>query len=133
MAQNNQLQELINRIAVLEANAIPLPGPNYKDPPLYFTNRDGTRVNIDCIEKIPDLVKDLPIFAGEPSELNSWIDDVESIIKLYETDERCAIDAQNKFHMVCKTIRRKIRGEANDALVASNVGINWNLIKKTQP
>lgn len=35
----------------------------------------------------------------------------------------------HKFHIICKIIRRKIKGEANDALVSSNVNINWIAIK----
>ena len=128
MAQN-QVQEIINRIAALEAAAVPLPGPDYSDPPLHLFDREGARVNTDSIERIPDLVKDLPTFTGDSRELNSWIDDVQSIINLYETNHQSPIEAQNKYHMVCKTIRRKIRGEANDALVASNVNLNWKLIK----
>ena len=130
MDQNEAVQQIIARIAALEAATAPPATPDYRDPPLYFTKADGSPVNPESFEKIPDLVKDLPVFSGDPSELNSWISDVESLIKLYQTNVNHNVEAHNKFHMVCKTIRRKIRGEANDALVASNVGINWYSIKK---
>lgn len=72
-----------------------------------------------------------PIFCGDPSELNSWINDVDGIIRLYQTISSHSLEKQNKFNMIFKFVRRKIRGEANDALVASNVGINWNMMRKT--
>ena len=126
-----ELDQIINRIAALEAcNVVPTQ-IDYSDPPLYFTKPDRTSVNPESFEKIPDLVKDLPIFTGDPSELNSWLSDVDSLVQLYQTKRTDTIERQNKYHMICKFIRRKIRGEANDSLVASNVGINWNLIKKT--
>lgn len=131
MAQNVSVEAILNRLAALELAVAPQPVPDYSDPPLFFTKADGSAVNPDSFEKIPDLVKDLPVFSGDPSELNSWISDVDSLVKLYQTTPNQSAEIQNKFHMVCKTIRRKIRGEANDALVASNVGINWSVIKKT--
>lgn len=126
-----ELDQIINRITALEACNIAPTFIDYSDPPLYFTKPDGTSVNPETFEKIPDLVKDLPTFTGDPSELNSWLNDVDSLVKLYQTKGTDTIERQNKYHMICKFIRRKIRGEANDSLVASNVGINWNLIKKT--
>lgn len=131
MAHNATVEAILNRIAALEEAAAPPAALNYSDPPLYFTKADGSAVNPESFEKIPDLVKDLPLFTGEPSELNSWLNDVDSLVRIYQTNTGHSVEQQNKFHMVCKTIRRKIRGEANDALVASNVGINWNVIKKT--
>lgn len=34
-------------------------------------------------------------------------------------------------HVICKAIRRKIKSEANNALVAHNVNINLSMIKQT--
>lgn len=126
-----ELEQILQRIAALEATATVSSGEDFSDPPLYFTKSDGTPVNPDSFEKIPDLIKDLPIFNGDPRELNSWISDVDSLVKLYQTTINHPVEMQNKFHMICKFIRRKIRGEANDSLVASNVNINWSLIKRT--
>ena len=131
MAQNPIVDDILSRLAALETANIPPASPDYSDPPLIFTRPDGSAVNPESFEKIPDLVKDLPFFTGEPGELNNWLCDVDSLVKLYQTNTSHSIEQQNRFHMVCKTIRRKIKGEANDALVASNVSINWNVIKKT--
>lgn len=131
MAHNPTLEEILHRISALETANAPPTTPNYSDPPLIFTHHDGSAVDPESFGKIPDLVKDLPNFTGEPGELNNWLCDVDSLVKLYQTNSSHSVEQQNRFHMVCKTIRRKIRGEANDALVASNVSINWNVIKRT--
>lgn len=131
MAQiNYQIQELLNRVVALEAATTPQT-EDFSDPPLFLTNNDGSPVSPDSIEDIPDLVKGLPSFSGDPNELSFFIEDAEAIVRLYSPNSRSTIDDRNKFHVVCKSIRRKIKGEANDALVASNVYINWNMIKKT--
>ena len=126
------MKALPDRIAALEARFSETNvTDDFKDPPLFFTKQDGSEIDSESFEKIPGVVKDLPIFCGDPSELNSWINDVDGIIRLYQTISSHSLEKQNKFHMICKFVRRKIRGEANDALVASNVGINWNMMRKT--
>lgn len=87
MAQN-QVQDILSRIAALEVAAIYLPGPNYSDPPLYLFDSEGNHVGTDSIERTADLVKGLPVFTGEPRESNSLLDDVQSIINLYEITEQ---------------------------------------------
>lgn len=129
MAQ--QLQDIISRISALEQANIPPAETDLSDPPIYFTNEDGSPVSAESIEKLPDLIKDLPTFSGDPNEVSVWIDDAEGLVKLYQPRANSSINDKNKFHVICKAIRRKIKGEANDALVASNVNINWYSIKKT--
>lgn len=126
-----QIQSLINRVAALEASGTLPQSLDFSDPPLYLTDENGLPVDPESIEKIPDLVRDLPTFSGDPTELNAWIKDAEGLVNWYRPNQNSSVTRRNKFHVVCKTIRRKIRGEANDALVASNVHTNWHLIKKT--
>lgn len=130
------METLMQRIQALEArlnenNVEAKVTDDFRDPPLFFVKQDGSAVNPESFEKIPGVVKDLPVFCGDPSELNSWICDVDGIIRLYQTSPSDNEEKQNKFHMICKFVRRKIRGEANDALVASNASINWYMIRRT--
>lgn len=125
MAQ--QLQEILNRLQALEQANVPTQSTtDYSDPVLIFEN-----ANPAAIEKIPDLVKEIPIFNGNSDELSGWIRDVDAIVQSYRVTEDSTVDQKNKFYAICVSIRRKIKGEANTALVNSNVNINWNLIKKT--
>lgn len=128
---HNQLESILDRLARLEAVSASSMDMDLSDPPLILFEADGTRANPEAIERIPDLVKELPLFCGDSRELNVWLNDAEGLVELYRTNANSTIDECNKYHMVCKTIRRKIRNEANDALVASNIGINWNCIKRT--
>lgn len=92
MAQNVSVEAILNRIAALEAATAPRPTPDYSDPPLFFTNPDGTAVNPESFEKIPDLVKDLPNFTGEPGELNNWLCDVDGLVRLYQTNATHSVE-----------------------------------------
>lgn len=125
----DQIRALTARITTLEATAIPNQ-EDFSDPPLYLVRADGSPISPDSIEDIPDLVKGLPSFNGDPNELSFFIQDAETLVNLYTPHSRSSIEEKNKFHVICKSIRRKIKGEANDALVASNVNINWKMIKK---
>lgn len=126
----DQIRALTARITTLEATAIPNQ-EDFSDPPLYLVRADGSPISPDSIEDIPDLVKGLPSFNGDPNELSFFIQDAETLVNLYTPHSRSSIEEKNKFHVICKSIRRKIKGEENDALVASNVNINWKMIKKT--
>lgn len=70
-------------------------------------------------------MRDLPEFTGNPRDLSQWILDVEDVLELFD-------DLKNSFqyHLLIKTIRRKIKGEANDALITSNAPTQWDSIKE---
>lgn len=75
MAQEEQVKTILDRLSALEV-AIQRPvQPDFSDPPLYLVDRNNVPVDPESIEDIPDLVKALPNFTGEPSELHVWIDD----------------------------------------------------------
>lgn len=126
-----QIEALTARLAALEAAAAPPEPVDYSDPPLYFLDENGAPVDTDSIEKVPDLVRDLPSFTGDPTDLNSWLKDAGGLVEWYTPRGNATIAKRNTFHAICKTIRRKIKGEAHNALVASNVNCNWHLIKRT--
>ena len=126
-----QIPEILNRLAALEAARAVPQGEDFSDPPLYLTDATGNPVSPESIERIPDLVKDLPIFTGDPNEISIWLNDAQGLVALYKSHNGSTLEQRNEYHMVCRTIRRKIRGEANDALVVSNVNMLWNLIKRT--
>lgn len=73
----DQIRALTTRLATLEASA-QTNQEDYSDPPLYLAHPDGTPVSPDSIEDIPDLVKGLPIFNGDPNELSMFLQDAET-------------------------------------------------------
>lgn len=126
-----ELQSILSRIGALENLNILPPELDYNDPILYYQNPDGTPADPSSIEKVPELINGIPIFEGKSDELSSWIKDVDALVKAYQICGSSTVAQKNKFYAICTTIRRKIKGEANTALVNSDVNINWNLIKKT--
>ena len=97
---NNQLQIQLN---------IPNPVPNFMD-----------------LGKIPDIVRDIPQFDGNPSKLVQWISDVDGVIELFSQ-----FAGTHQYGLVVRTIRRKIVGEANEVIVNSNTPLSWNHIRST--
>lgn len=86
------------------------------DPSISFEDRG----------KIPAIVRDLPDFFGDPREINQWVRDVEDVLELYDD-----LKTTFQFHLLLKTIRRKIKGEANEVLITNNVQLEWTNIRET--
>lgn len=79
------------------------------------------------VGRVPDFVKLLNTFDGNPTELIGWLCEVESIYNMYRNLPRDSV----QFDLLARTIKRKIIGEAASVLNANNVGIDWVQIKNT--
>lgn len=90
------------------------------NPPAPMT----TQQFID-LGKVPDFVRDIKHFSGDPTKLVDWIADVEAIFRTYR--ENGATAAQQ--NILERTVRRKIEGEAADILNSNNIASNWSEIK----
>lgn len=98
-------------------NPAPIPNP----APRFVIDRN---ISFEDRGKIPQIVRDLPDFTGNPRDLSQWILDVEDVLELFED-----LKSNFQYHLLIKTIRRKIKGEANDALITSNTPTQWDSIK----
>lgn len=74
---------------------------------------------------MPDFLRDVPIFDGNPSELMNWISDVEDVFLLYKDIPEDSV----QYHLMERTIRRKVKGEASDVLNSNNVTCDWIQVK----
>lgn len=79
--------------------------------------------NINELDKIPDVVKSLREFSGQPGEFGSWRKSVERILKIYES-----IRGTPKYYGILSVIRNKITGHADTALESYNTPLNWEKI-----
>ena len=79
------------------------------------------------VGKLSDFVTGLSKFDGKPTDLVSWITDVEGIFDLYRDLPRDT----TQYQLLERSIRRKIVDEASDVLNANNVFYNWQDIKST--
>lgn len=75
---------------------------------------------------MPDCVKELQVFDGNPVQYTSWIHNVDSILKDYEI-----VRSKPIYRAILQAIRQKIRGKADSALISYNIfDDDWSAIKK---
>lgn len=124
--QSRQAEEAAGQIAALQALAA---------APRASTSASAQAVpevqaNNTTFPRIPDLIRLVPEFDGNPRNLPRWIDSVEE--KLNETK---ACVAQNEHARLVPiwlgVIRDKIKDKANDALSANHTPLEWDKIKST--
>lgn len=81
--------------------------------------------NISDYDKIPDVVRCLRDFSGNPGEFSSWKKSVDRILQIYEP-----IRGTSKYYGILNIIRNKIIGNADIALESYNTPLNWKAIAK---
>lgn len=124
-AINRQIEvskEIDRRLHTLEARQqIPITTP--VDTPLQAPRNEE---ELKEIGRLPDCVKELQPFDGNPVQYLSWIHSVESILKDYEV-----VRDKPLYRAIMQSIRQKIRGQADNALISYNIfNDNWSNIKK---
>lgn len=123
----DQLTQLISKI-VIETLAInntaesirpsPFDAPDVSIRPEY-SNR------ISELDKVPDIVKGLREFNGNPAEFSSWKKSVDRIMEIYTGQE-----GSPRYFGILHTIRNKITGLADTALESYSVPLDWSAITK---
>lgn len=74
--------------------------------------------------RIPDAIKDLPHFNGNPRLLYEFINNVEEILIHIKS-----VDSTPYGKILLRAIRNKIEGEANEILNMYGTPLNWDIIK----
>lgn len=77
------------------------------------------------LDKIPDVVRSLRDFAGDPGEFGSWKKSVDRILRVYEP-----IRGSHKYFGILNIIRNKITGQADIVLESYNTPLNWSAISR---
>lgn len=122
---SEQVQAVGNRIASIEqAGTVDIPVPEVREPlPL---RRPDNEQDLKDISKLPDSVKELQVFDGNPVQYVSWVHSVETVLRDYEI-----VRTKPIYRAILQHIRQKIRGKADSALVSYNIFDNeWVEIKK---
>ena len=128
-------QELVNLITKISSEVVNRQGPLMVQSTIN-PNANTNSVIDQCIEeryannlgdldKIPDVVKCLRDFDGNPSEFISWKKSVERILKIYENDR-----GTPKYYGIINVVRNKIKGKADMALESYNTPLDWGAIAK---
>lgn len=81
--------------------------------------------NLGDLDRVPDIVKTIRDFSGDPSEFSSWKKGVDRILEAYS-----AYQGTPKYYGILHTIRNKIVGHADMALESYNTPLNWLAISK---
>lgn len=77
------------------------------------------------MDKIPDIVKTIRNFSGQPGEFGSWKKSVDRILKIYEH-----MKGTPKYYSILTAIRNKITGNADISLESNNTPLKWEQISK---
>lgn len=118
--QIEQIRALNNRLTRLETTISPPQNVGSAPAPA-----PATEAELQEIRKLPDCVRDLQVFEGNPVRYISWIHSVESILKDYEIVKEKPI-----YRAILQHIRQKIRGPADTALISYNIfDEDWSKIK----
>lgn len=83
------------------------------------------RDNLVDLDRIPDVVRCLREFSGQPAEYNSWRKSVNRILEIYEPMKGTA-----KYFGIISVIRNKIVGNADAVLESYNTPMNWESISR---
>lgn len=85
-----------------------------------------TEEDLRSISRLPDSVKELRTFDGNPLQYVSWVHSVEMILKDFEIVKNKPI-----YRSIMQSIRQKVVGEADAALVSYNIfDSEWKDLKK---
>lgn len=75
------------------------------------------------LDKIPDIIRSLRDFSGNPAEFSSWRKSVDRVLKIYESTK-----GSPRYYGIINTIRNKITGNADMVLESYNVPLDWKAI-----
>lgn len=81
------------------------------------------RDNLSDLDKVPDVVRCLREFSGNPGEFSSWRKSVERVLQIYEPTK-----GTPKYYGILSVIRNKIVGNADMALESYNTPLDWKAI-----
>lgn len=87
------------------------------------TIEERYRENLHDLDKIPDIVRSLREFSGNPSEFNSWKKSVDRVLQIYDS-----MKGTPKYYGILSVIRNKVIGNADIALESYNTPLDWNSI-----
>lgn len=114
--QKRQIREIVNE--VLGTRQDPIVNEEIDQP-------IGNISRLEEVEKIPDIVRSLRDFSGQPGEFSSWRKSVDRIMELFKS-----LQGTGKYYAILHTIRTKIIGDADTALESYRTPLDWGRIKK---
>lgn len=123
--RNDQIEELRES----QDRINPIPGPSHINPTIppriVPTGNPAIDIDVECQRgKIPDLIKNLPIFAGNVKQINHWISCADRVVQRYKH-----LIGTDVYELWLMEVRNKITGEAGDLLASTGTPLDWDKIK----
>ena len=96
---------------------------------MNFDENSDSLCDVEIMEElpvttVPDLVKDLKSYSGDPIKLTQWIADVDFIIEIYGRHKN-----SYNYKVILRYIRRKIEGDADDYLTNNKILLSWRSMR----
>lgn len=119
-----RLNSIETRITMEEGSGWPgIATPRTSPEPLRGPSSEA---ELNAISRLPDCVKELQVFDGNPINYVSWVHSVETILKDYDI-----IRSKPLYRAILQHIRQKIRGKADSALISYNIlDADWKEVKR---
>lgn len=119
----NRLKAIEGRLQSVESSD--RPGVTLVEQPTPLCS-PRTEADLKEIGRLPDCVKELQVFDGNPTQYVSWVHTVEGILKDFSI-----IKDKPLYRAILQHVRQKIRGNADNALISYNIfDDDWAEIKK---
>lgn len=106
------LDSLRSRLALIEAGR----GENVAPVAEVQPRAPTSEADLKDISRLPDSVKELQAFDGNPVQYVSWVHSVESILSDFKVVKNKPI-----YRAILQHIRQKVRGAADAALISYNI------------
>lgn len=121
--QRNDFSRLTERITQMEQSRSCDTLTDTPEPPLQVPQNEE---DLRSISRIPDSVKELRTFDGNPLQYVSWVHGVEMVLKDFEIVKNKPI-----YRTIMQSVRQKIVDKADAALVSYNIfDADWKEIKR---
>lgn len=121
--QRNDISRLTERVIQMEQNRSCDTLTDTPEPALQVPQNEE---DLKSISRIPDSVKELRTFDGNPLQYVSWVHAVEMVLKDFEIVRNKPI-----YRTIMQSIRQKIVDKADAALVSYNIfDADWKEIKR---
>lgn len=113
--QREQIREILNEVLGSQSPHL----EEEIDQPI------GTVTRLEELDKVPDIVRTLREFSGQPGEFNSWRKSVDRVMELFKS-----LQGTGRYYAILHTIRTKITGDADTALESYRTPLDWPRMKK---
>lgn len=118
LQQEQRINQLTNRRANSDFSM------SEDDAPTTLGPVNNTNI-MESLSKIPDPIKSIPTFDGNPKQLNLWLTSAQNTLSQFKP-----LVADNVFKIYEQSVINKLQGRARDAICMAQYPVSFNEAKK---